>query len=112
MTQQYSVYAEQCPSRNILEGISDKWSILILSLLSKKTYRFGELKREIGGISAKMLVQTLNKLERYHFVNKETFPVLPLKVEYSLTAIGNELSIILSSLTRWTENNMNKIIPR
>jgi DNA-binding HxlR family transcriptional regulator len=107
---EFSVYSEKCPSRNVLESISDKWSILVINLLSKKIYRFGELKREIGGISPKMLTQTLLKLERYGFVGRQSFPVLPMKVEYSLTRLGKELSIILNSLTTWTEMNMNEII--
>jgi DNA-binding HxlR family transcriptional regulator len=106
----FNVYAEACPSRNVLEGISDKWSILILNLLSNNVYRFGELKRAIGGISPKMLTQTLQKLERYGFVIRQSFPVLPMKVEYGLTPLGKELSQILGSLTVWTEDNMQTII--
>lgn len=110
LKKEFNVYSEKCPSRNVLEGISDKWSILLIRLLSEKIYRFGELKREIGGISPKMLAQTLIKLERYGFINRESFPILPMKVEYSLTKLGKELSHILNSLTTWTENNMNEII--
>ncbi|ARB91473.1 winged helix-turn-helix transcriptional regulator [Legionella longbeachae] len=106
----FSVYSERCPSHNVLEGISDKWSILIINLLLKQTYRFGELKREVSGISSKMLAQTLNKLERFGFINRESFPVLPMKVEYSLTTLGNELGNILNLLTTWTEKNMDAIM--
>lgn len=105
----YSVYSELCPSRNVLEGISDKWSILVINLLFYKIYRFGELKRQISDISPKMLTQTLTKLERYGFVIRESFPVLPMKVEYSLTTLGKELSVILNTLTLWTEENMKQI---
>lgn len=108
--QQYSVYSERCPSRTILEAISDKWSILILSVLAGKLCRFGALRREVGGISPKMLMQTLQKLEKYGFVIREAYPVLPMKVEYSLSTLGQELSIILNTLTLWTEANMNKIL--
>lgn len=106
----FSVYNERCPSRGVLEIIGSKWSILVINLLSKKIYRFGELKREIGGISSKVLTQTLIKLERSGFIEKRSFPVLPMKVEYSLSELGNELSIILSSLTSWAEKNMDKVI--
>lgn len=105
----YSVYNERCPSRNVLVGISDKWSILIINLLFHKVYRFGELKREIGGISPKMLSQSLNKLERYGFVARQSFPVLPMKVEYTLTPLGKNLGVVISSLTSWTVANMEKI---
>lgn len=107
---EFNVYSERCPSHNVLEGISDKWSILIMNILLHKTFRFGELKREVGGISAKMLTQTLIKLERFGFIERKSYPVLPMKVEYSLTALGKELSSILHLLTTWTEKNMNAII--
>lgn len=106
----FSVYSKRCPSRNVLEAISDKWSILVINLLAEKIYRFGELKRATGGISPKMLMQTLQKLERYGFVMREAFPVLPLKVEYTLTELGKELGTVLSTLTTWTEGNMEKIM--
>lgn len=106
---EFSVYSEKCPSRNVLEGISDKWSILVINLLFQKIYRFGELKREIDGISPKMLTQTLQKLEKYGFLERQSFPVLPMKVEYELTPLGKELSSILHSLTEWTEKNMKQI---
>nr|WP_238400719.1 helix-turn-helix domain-containing protein [Legionella bononiensis] len=105
----FSVYSEKCPSRNVLEAISDKWSILIINILSMKICRFGELRREVGGISPKMLMQTLQKLERYGFVDRKSYPVLPMKVEYSLTVLGMKLSVILGQLTLWTEMNMSSI---
>ena len=110
LKKEFSVYSEKCPSRNVLEGVSDKWSILVINLLSQKVYRFGELKRKIGGISPKMLTQTLQKLEKYGFLARQSFPVLPMKVEYELTPLGKELSFILSSLATWTEKHMNQII--
>ena len=109
LKKEFSVYSEKCASRNVLEGISDKWSILVINLLFEKVYRFGELKRDIGGISSKMLTQTLQKLERYGFLARQSFPVLPMKVEYGLTLLGKELSAILHSLTEWTEKNMQQI---
>ena len=107
---EFCVYSEQCPSRNVLEAISDKWSILVINRLSLKTCRFGELRREVGGISQKMLMQTVQKLERYGFISRKEYPVLPMKVEYSITPLGEELSNIVAMLTSWTEANMNEII--
>ena len=106
----FDVYKEQCPSRNVLEVISDKWSILIINILSKNIYRFGELKREIGGISPKMLTQTLRMLQRYGFIARQDHSGLILKVEYSLTSQGRELSLLLTPLTEWTEKNMREIM--
>lgn len=106
----FNCYHYLCPSRNVLEIISDKWSILVITLLTKKVFRFGELKREIGGISPKMLTQTLVNLERYGLILRQPYPVLPLKVEYSLSELGVQLSPILNALTRWTEENMHMIM--
>ena len=106
----FDVYNEHCPSRNVLAIISDKWSILVINILSKNIYRFGELKREIGGISSKMLAQTLRCLQRYGFIARQDRSGLVLNVEYSLTSLGRELSLLLASLTEWTERNMQEII--
>ncbi len=102
----YSVYQPKCPSHNVLEGISDKWSILTMITLMNGPIRFGELKRQLLGISPKMLTQTLKKLEKYGFVSRVAEDELVLKVEYSLTTLGIELSHILQSLTQWTELKM------
>lgn len=110
LEKEFNFYNKKCPSHNVLESISDKWSILIINLLSRQIFRFGELKREVTGISPKMLSQTLLKLERYGFIEKHVYPVLPMKVEYSLTKLGKELSVILNLLTTWTEENMNQIL--
>lgn len=106
----FDVYNERCPSRNVLEAISDKWSILVINILSKNICRFGELKRKIGGISPKMLTQTLKALQKYGFIERQDYPGLILKVEYSLTTLGRELSLLLASLTEWTESNMPEIM--
>lgn len=110
MVKNFSVYNDRCPSHNVLEKVSDKWSILIISILLQKTLRFGELKREINGISPKMLAQALNKLERLGLILRCSFPVLPMKVEYSLTSLGQELGTILNLLTAWTEKNIEAIM--
>lgn len=107
----YNLYQQKCPSRNILAGISDKWSILIIGLLAQKPYRFGELKRAVSGISAKVLTQTLIKLEAHHIILRKDFNELPLRVEYSLTSLGNELHEILHRLTEWTLQHMTQLMP-
>ncbi|WP_419421346.1 winged helix-turn-helix transcriptional regulator (plasmid) [Legionella sp. D16C41] len=110
MLESFSVYNDQCPSHNVLEKISDKWSILIINILLHKTLRFSELKRELNGISPKMLTQTLNKLERLGFIHRKPFPILPMRVDYSLTSLGQELGVILNSLKIWTETNIATIM--
>lgn len=105
----YSVHDKNCPSRKLLEMISDKWAILIIELLASKIHRFGELKKSLDGISQKMLTQTLRKLEKGGLIARQSYPILPLKVEYSLTPLGENLSILLRQLTDWAEKNAHKI---
>src|SRR6059058_6197215 len=99
-----SVMDAQCPSRLVLDRIADKWTALIIQLLSKKTMRYAELQREIGGISQKMLTQTLRSLERDGLVDRKVYPVVPPKVEYSLSRLGRTLIEPLRGLCRWSEN--------
>lgn len=106
----FNVFNEQCPSRNVLSAICDKWSILIITLLLDKAYRFGELKRQISGISPKMLTQTLVKLEHLKLIDRKDFLELPMRIEYSLTTLGIELAQLLKLLTEWTENNITVMI--
>ena len=81
----------QCPSRLVLDRIADKWTALIIQVLAHGTKRYAELQREIGGISQKMLTQTLRSLERDGLVQRKVHPVVPPKVEYSLTKLGRTL---------------------
>lgn len=106
----YDVYNENCPSRLVLDAISDKWTMLIVGKLSERTCRFGELKREVGGISQKMLTQTLRSLERNGFLLRNNFAVIPPRVEYSLTALGKNLTNVLAAINDWAEQHVGKIL--
>src|SRR5204862_4790492 len=86
-----SVLDAQCPSRLVLDRIADKWTALIIQILARGTMRYAALQREIGGISQKMLTQTLRSLERDGLVQRTVHPVVPPKVEYSLTRLGRTL---------------------
>src|SRR5881392_1160759 len=101
-----SVLDAQCPSRLVLDRIADKWTALIIQLLAKKTMRYAELQREIGGISQKMLTQTSRSLERDGLVRRNVYPVVPPRVEYSLTKLGRTLIEPLHSLCRWSEKHL------
>src|SRR4030095_1339238 len=79
-----------CPSRGVLEHVTSRWGILVLAVLLDGTRRFSELRRTIGGVSEKMLAQTLQTLERDGFVHREAHPVIPPRVDYSLTDLGAE----------------------
>ena len=104
-----SVMDAQCPSRLVLDRIADKWTTLIIQLLSKRTMRYAELQREIGGISQKRLTQTLRSLERDGLVDRKVYPVVPPKVEYSLSRLGRTLIEPLRALCRWSEKHLPEL---
>lgn len=100
---------EGCEVRQILDRIADKWSLLVIALLDKRTMRFAELRRSIEGISKRMLTTTLRHLERDGIVERTVYPTVPPKVEYNLTPLGNSLHNALQALVIWTETNQAKI---
>jgi DNA-binding HxlR family transcriptional regulator len=104
-----SVFKAQCPSRIVLDRIADKWTALIIQVLANGTRRYAELKKEIDGISQKMLTQTLRSLERDGLVLRKVHPVVPPKVEYSLTRLGRTLIDPLHALCRWSERHLNEL---
>src|SRR5436853_4046010 len=104
-----SVLDAQCPSRLVLDRIADKWTALIIQVLGQGTRRYAELQREIGGISQKMLTQTLRSLERDGLVQRTVHPVVPPKVEYTLTKLGRTLIEPLQGLCRWSEKHLGEL---
>lgn len=104
------VFIANCPVQRVLESIADKWSVIVIYALSKqKTRRYSELQRLIGGISQKMLTQTLRKLERDGLVERQVYPVVPPKVEYSLTPLGQTLTKVLESICEWARVHWDEI---
>lgn len=104
------VLAAQCPSREILKHVTSQWGILVLMALMEGTHRFSELRRKIGGVSEKMLAQTLQQLEQDGFVSRVSYPVVPPHVEYSLTPLGDGIGLHVKALTDWIEHNLPSII--
>lgn len=104
------VLAKECPSREILKHVTSQWGVLVLVALMEGTHRFSELRRKIGGVSEKMLAQTLQQLEKDGFVDRVSHPVVPPHVEYSLTALGQEIGQQVEALTDWIEINLPKIL--
>ncbi len=100
---------EDCEVRQILDRIADKWSLLVISLLQEKTMRFNELKREIDGISQRMLTVTLRQLERDGLVCRTVYPVVPPRVEYCLSPLGTTLLGTIQALVVWTEQHQLEI---
>ncbi|HEX7807319.1 MAG TPA: helix-turn-helix domain-containing protein [Thermoanaerobaculia bacterium] len=105
-----NVFNEDCPSREILGHITGRWGGLILTRLQDGTKRFSELRDGIGGVTEKMLAQTLKHLERDGLVERKSFPVIPPRVEYTLTASGRECAKRLAALNRWIEEHVKDVL--
>jgi DNA-binding HxlR family transcriptional regulator len=95
--------------RQTLDLIADKWVVAALYVLSHGTKRYGELQREIGDISQRMLTRTLRDLERNGLVMRKVYPVVPPMVEYSLTPLGKTLNQVLKSLCDWSTENFQQV---
>lgn len=105
-----NLFAEQCPSREVLKHVTSRWGVLILVALRDGTHRFSDLRRKMGGVSEKMLAQTLQWLEQDGFVNRVSYPVVPPHVEYSLTPLGEQVSEKVAALADWIEINLPQVM--
>ncbi|MFE9256350.1 winged helix-turn-helix transcriptional regulator [Streptomyces sp. NPDC006879] len=105
----FNVREPMCPSRGVLEHLTSRWGVLVLVALRERSYRFSELRREVGGVSEKMLAQTLQTLERDGFVDRDAKPVIPPRVDYSLTPLGLEAAEYVQALARWTERHTPEV---
>lgn len=103
------VLAADCPSRIVLSHVTSRWGVLVLVVLLGGMHRFSQLRREIGGVSEKMLAQTLDALVQDGFVHRVALPVIPPHVEYSLTPMGSEIAERLEVLVDWIEDNFPRI---
>ena len=104
------LYKADCPTRTVLNHVTSRWGSLILVMLLERTHRFSELARRIGGVSEKMLAQSLQVLESDGFVLRTVHPTIPPKVEYSLTKLGREVSPHIQALASWVEDNVSTIM--
>jgi DNA-binding HxlR family transcriptional regulator len=100
---------EDCEVRQILDRIADKWSLLVIALLDKRRMRFTELRREIDGVSQRMLTVTLRQLERDGLVKRTVHPVVPPRVDYELTPLGASLHETIQARVTWTETHQRAI---
>ncbi|MFF1397562.1 winged helix-turn-helix transcriptional regulator [Streptomyces sp. NPDC058287] len=100
---------DRCPYRLVLEHVTSRWGVLVLIALEERSYRFSELRREIGRVSEKMLTQTLQTLERDGMVHRDAKPVIPPRVDYSLTDLGREAAEQVRTLATWTERRMEAV---
>ncbi|HCW98795.1 MAG: helix-turn-helix domain-containing protein [Pantoea sp.] len=99
-----------CPSREVLKRVTSRWSVLIFLALRNDRLRFSELRRAVGGISERMLAQTLRHMEEDGFVERIAYNVVPPHVEYCLTPLGRELEGQVVGLADWLELNVNRIL--
>lgn len=103
-------YAADCPTRKILDRVGDKWAVLILLLLRHEPLRFNQLRREIEGISQKMLSQVLKSLERDGLVRRRAIATVPVTVEYSITPLGSTLAAAVDPLRAWAEAHLKDVL--
>ncbi|MFD1935798.1 MULTISPECIES: winged helix-turn-helix transcriptional regulator [Nonomuraea] len=99
-----------CPTRLVLDRIGDKWSVLVLLSLAKGSMRFTELRDRIGGVTPKVLTQTLRAMEYDGLLTRKVYAEVPPKVEYTLTDLGHSLHQPVAAVARWAESNIGRIL--
>jgi DNA-binding HxlR family transcriptional regulator len=99
------VFVPNCPSRVLLDHVTSRWGVLVLIALSAGTMRWSEIRRLLQGVTEKMLAQTLHTLEADRLVLREAHPVIPPRVDYSLTSRGREVAALLQPLVEWVSVN-------
>ena len=110
-TSSWDPYARGCPSRELLDRIGDKWTVLVLGELAKHgACRFTQLRKRVSGVSEKMLTQTLRALERDGLVRRTVYPAVPVRVEYALTPLGQTLREPLKMLTEWSVRHIDEVL--
>jgi DNA-binding HxlR family transcriptional regulator len=105
-----NVFSSRCPSRRVLAVLAEKWTLLILSQLASGPMRTAEIRRGVDGVSEKMLIQTLRKLESFGLVSRRAYPELPPRVEYRLTPLGRSLARLAGLFGRWVERNVAALL--
>ncbi len=108
--QAWSPYSKNCPTREVLNRIGDKWTVLIVGTLSDGPLRYSQIAERVDGVSQKMLTQTLRSMERDGMVRRTIFPQIPPRVEYELTQLGDTLREPLKVLENWAMGNMSSIL--
>ena len=107
--QAYDAFMADCPSRKLLDRISDKWVALALAALADGPQRYSELNRRLAGVSQKMLTQTLRTLERDGLVTRTVTASVPVRVDYELTPLGHELFPVMIAIKNWAETHMDRV---
>ncbi len=103
------VFAPRCPSRAILRHVTSSWGTLALIALLPGTLRFSDLRRKVAGVSERMLSQTLKQLEGDGLVRRQSFPVVPPRVDYALTEQGKQAALLVQALADWIEDTLPEL---
>ncbi|MDO7386323.1 helix-turn-helix domain-containing protein [Acinetobacter baumannii] len=106
----YNIFQQHCPARLFFEKIADKWVLLILNILEHETQHFNLLKKNIEGISPKVLSQKLKMLERDGFIERKIQDSSPIRVDYSLTPLGQNVAAMAYQLKEWAETNIEQVL--
>jgi DNA-binding HxlR family transcriptional regulator len=109
MMRSRAAFAPQCPIRDVLDRIGDRWTTLVLQALAERTLRFTALRREIPDISQRMLAQTLRRLEQDGYLQRAVYPTIPPRVEYALTPLGRSLLERVDALVAWAAAHHDEI---
>lgn len=104
------VYSSRCPSRRVMAVLAEKWSLLVVSALADGPMRTAEIRRRVDGVSEKMLIQTLRKLEMFALISRRSYPEIPPRVEYRLTPLGRSLARLAGLFGRWVERNVAHLL--
>jgi len=107
---EWDPYQQNCPTRMVLDRIAGKWSVLILGVLQDEPTRFNQLRREIEGVSQKVLSQTLRRLERDGLVLRTVIPTTPVAVEYAITPLGRTLAGTVEAIRAWSEAHIEDVL--
>src|SRR6266508_431798 len=107
--EEYDAFLAACPSRQLLDRLTDKWVTLILNALAEGEQRYSESARTIAGVSQKMLTQTLRNLERDGILIRSITPAVPVRVSYRLTPLGESLLPVVRAIKQWAEQNMGAV---
>jgi DNA-binding HxlR family transcriptional regulator len=105
----YDAYLAECPARQVLQTLSDKWVTLVLNALADGPKRYSDIGRIVAGVSHKMLTQTMRALERDGLVTRSVTPQVPVRVDYELTPLGQDLVPVVGAIKAWAESHIGEI---
>src|ERR1700755_3604396 len=105
-----NIFRAACPSRRIMAVLAEKWTLLIVATLANGPLRTAQIRRCVDGVSEKMLIQTLRKLEGFGLVSRKSYPEVPPRVEYKLPPLGRSLARLAGLFGRWAERNVGSLL--